>query len=118
MTELLVVVGAVAGLLALRYANESIDPEALLRWSGALIAGGMAVGLPASGVYHALLARALARAGGVPRGWWLHPARHHAGLPPEERRRILPWFRVGAAGFLVVSAGAALLFALAMRFVL
>lgn len=116
MLELIVAAGVILGLLALKFGNEHVDPEALLRWSAGLIAAGLALGLPGSLVYHIKLARALAAAHRAERRWWWRPTHFHTDLTADERRRILPWFQVGVAGFLVVVAGCILLFLLALRF--
>ena len=84
----------------------------LLYASGAVaIALGLAAGIPAGVAYHLALFRALARGGAIPPGWWWHPTRLHDGLPDAGRRRVMPWFRAGAAGFLLALAGCALILA-------
>lgn len=115
MPELLTAGGVVLGLVLLRVANDALDPETLLAWSAGLLAAGFALGLPAGAGYHLLLARALGAAGRLERRWWLRPTSFHAALAAADRRRILRWFRAGAAGFLLVAAGCALLFVLTMR---
>jgi hypothetical protein len=55
--------------------------------------------------YHLALRRSLIRLGSEVRGWlWSPVARHHL-LDEQGRREVLPWFRVGAAGFFVCLAG-------------
>jgi hypothetical protein len=70
----------------------------------ALLLLGLAVGLPASAMYHVRLWRALQPA----RGWWLHPTALHARLGDGQRPQVLRWFRVGAAAFGVALFGCAL----------
>jgi hypothetical protein len=115
MSELLLAGAVVAGLVLLRLANDFVDPEALLAWSAGLLAAGFALGLPAGIGYHVLLWRGLGAVGRRERRWWLRPTRCHDALAAADRRRVLRWFRAGAAGFLLVAAGCALLFVVTMR---
>jgi len=69
------------------------------------VAAGLLLGVPTGTVYHVRLARALARRGCLPSGWWLRPAALHGELEPAERARVLPWFAAGGAGFVAVVAG-------------
>jgi hypothetical protein len=62
-------------------------------------------------VYHVLLFRALAPLGVLRRGWWWNPTSLHRHLPPAQRRGVMPWFHVGAAGFLASLAGCAVILA-------
>jgi len=71
----------------------------------ALTLAGLVGGGAAGIVYHLELRRALVRLGASTRGWLLSPVSRHAGLDERARRRVLPWFRVGAAGFFVCLAG-------------
>lgn len=70
----------------------------------ALVALGMAIGVPAGALYHVQLWRALRPA----RLWWLHPTALHARLDGAARRRVLGWFKLGAAGFVLAILGCAL----------
>jgi hypothetical protein len=67
------------------------------------------IGLVAGGgagiVYHLRLHRALARLGAGTRGWLWSPVSRHGALDEQGRRAVLPWFRLGAAGFFVCLAG-------------
>ena len=56
-------------------------------------------------VYHWLLRKALVRLGESTRGWVWAPVARHIVLDQRGRREVLPYFRVGAAGFLVCLAG-------------
>ncbi len=56
-------------------------------------------------VYHHRLHRTLLRMGESTRGWLWAPVSRHAVLDDLGRREVLPWFRVGAAGFLACLAG-------------
>lgn len=109
MPELLIA-GAIALVLLAANAGEGI--VYLLYASGAgAIALGLAVGVPAGVVYHVKLHRALSALGGVEKGWWWRPTGYHDRLTAEARRPMMPWFRVGAAGFLMAVAGCVLVLA-------
>jgi hypothetical protein len=56
-------------------------------------------------VYHLALRRALARLGASTRGWLWSPVPCHRLLDEQGRGQVLPWFRLGAAGFFVCLAG-------------
>ena len=56
-------------------------------------------------VYHLRLRAALVRLGADTRGWLLAPVSRHDLLDERAKRRVLPWFRIGAAGFLVCLVG-------------
>ena len=107
MAELLVA-GALLTVLvggAALVAHTGIEQLATLGvW---LVAGGLALGVPTGLVYHVALARALA--GRLPVRWWLSPTGLHPLLDDAGRRRVLPWFTLGAVG-----AGLALLGCLAV----
>jgi hypothetical protein len=63
--------------------------------------GGGGAGL----VYHLVLRKALLRLG-IRAGKWLWaPVSCHRLLDERGRREVLPWFRVGAAGFFLCLAG-------------
>lgn len=96
--------------------GSTLDPELLLMWSVGLIAAGLAIGLPAGLVYHILLARALKATSLDVKRWWLRPTTFHDALVPTTRRSVEPWFRIGAAGFMVAVVGCVvlLLFAVAV----
>lgn len=115
MTESLLAVGiglalaAGATLLVLARAELLLGAGLLLVWIGLL------VGLPAGVVYHVALYRVLAHRGALGPRWWLRPTSFHGQLDPAGRRRVMRWFRVGAAGFLAIVIGAALATAGALR---
>ena len=75
------------------------------------VALGLAAGIPAGIAYHLALRRALAAHGNVPRRWWWHPTRLHGSLPAARLRPVMPWFRAGAAGFVLALGGCALVLA-------
>lgn len=63
--------------------------------------GGGGAGL----VYHLALRKALLRLGIHARSWLWSPVSCHRLLDERGRREVLPWFRVGAAGFFLCLAG-------------
>jgi hypothetical protein len=71
----------------------------------ALTLTGLVGGGSAGIVYHWLLRRALVRLGESTRGWVWAPVSRHIVLDQRGRREVLPYFRVGAAGFFVCLAG-------------
>jgi hypothetical protein len=73
-----------------------------------LIALGMLVGVPAGVFYHLVLWRVLRPRQTLGLAFWLHPLRFHATLTDSERRRIMPWMVLGAAGFVAAIVGCAL----------
>ena len=72
---------------------------AVLALAGLLGGGGAGI------VYHLALRRALARLGASTRGWLWSPVSCHRLLDDQGRGEVLPWFRLGAAGFFVCLAG-------------
>jgi hypothetical protein len=73
--------------------------------------GGGAAGL----IYHLALHKALLRLKGHTRGWLWSPVSRHADLDEIGRRAVLPWFRLGAAGFVLCLAGIGLLAVAVLR---
>lgn len=111
MLETAVVFGVALVLLVVA-AGGGFPYAALLLGIGAgVTALGLLLGCGAGVVYHAALFRALAPRGALQAGWWWRPTSLHAQLAPGERRRVLPWFYAGAAGFFVTLAGCALVLA-------
>jgi hypothetical protein len=83
-----------------------------LPWSWTLVIGaactalGTIIGLPAGLWYHIRLYRALIVDGArLERHWWWHPMKMHAALSDPSRARVLPLFRIGAAGSLAMIVG-------------
>jgi hypothetical protein len=72
---------------------------------GALALVGLVGGGGAGIVYHLALRRTLVRLGMSTRGWLWSPVSCHRRLDEQGRAEVLPWFRVGAAGFVVCLAG-------------
>jgi hypothetical protein len=102
--ELLLVLALVACLVA----------ATIAAWTSLLIAGavvtgvGLLFGVGTGLCYHILLAKALLAAKAHTPRWWLRPVSHHERLDEAGRRRVMPWFYAGAAGFVVTVAGLAL----------
>jgi hypothetical protein len=102
--ELLIVLALVAG----------VGLVAVVPWSWLLVAGavttgaGLAFGVATGLWYHIALARALLAVRALTPRWWLRPVSLHERLDAAGRRRVMPWFRAGAAGFAVTVAGMAL----------
>jgi hypothetical protein len=72
---------------------------AVLTLAGLVGGGGAGI------VYHLALRRALTRLGASTRGWLWSPVSCHRLLDERGRVEVLPWFRLGAAGFFVCLAG-------------
>ena len=84
----------------------------LLLYAGTCVTAlGLIIGVASGIVYHVALFRALSPLGILRPGWWWRPTILHANLSPEMRRKVMPWFHAGAAGFLVALAGCAVVFA-------
>jgi hypothetical protein len=106
--ELVLVMALVGGLIGLPLVV-SVAPWEIVFGAGAgLIALGMLVGVPAGAYYHWLLYRALGPRAELGAGWWWRPTLRHGALAASDRRRVLRWFYVGAAGFLIAMVGCAL----------
>ena len=101
MVELLIVLGLMACLVA-----ATLVAWTSLLGAGTLVTGaGLLFGLPAALWYHIVLARGLSAVDALEPRWWLRPASLHARLDEAGRRRVLPWFYVGGAGFIVTVIG-------------
>ena len=101
MLELAVAILVLLYLLLLTLPG--IEVQAVLGAVAAL--GGLVGGGSAGLVYHLRLRRALSRLEQSTRGWLWAPVSRHALLDDDGRREVLPWFRIGAAGFFVCVAG-------------
>jgi hypothetical protein len=101
MIEALVVVGLLAYLCLL-----AVPGPILQLLIGAIVAlVGLVGGGGAGIVYHLILRQSLIRQSLQVRGWLWSPVSRHHLLDEQGRREVLPWFRVGAAGFFVCLAG-------------
>jgi hypothetical protein len=107
MVEIAVAFGVVVALLLAAAGGGFAHADVLLGAGVGVVALGLIVGCAAGVVYHVALYRALAPLGVVRPGWWWRPTMLHAHLSPALRRRVMPWFYAGAAGFVVALAGCA-----------
>lgn len=84
-------------------------------WSSLFIAGtvttgvGLVFGVATGLWYHVALGRAVRATGPLPPRWWVRPVPLHERLDAAARRRVMPWFYAGAAGFFVTVAGMVLI---------
>ena len=101
MFETFVVLGLLAYLCLLAVPG----PILQLLLGAALALVGIVGGGGAGITYHLALRRALVRLGLGVRGWLWSPVSRHRLLDEQGRREVLPWFRVGAAGFFLCLAG-------------
>ena len=102
--ELLIAVGVIGvlggmGMLAL------VSVPALVTVGGAILLVGVLVGVPTGIMYHVRLYQILHPRGQLDKRWLWHPLALHDCLEERERRRVLPWCYVGAAGFFIIVAG-------------
>jgi hypothetical protein len=86
-------------LLALPGLDLQITAGTLMTLVGLVGGGGAGI------VYHLALRDALVRLRADTRGWLWSPVSHHRELDELGRRKVLPWFRLGAAGFFLCLAG-------------
>lgn len=101
MLESLIVVAGLGVMLVL-----ALAPAPGLIYGGvALALGGVLIGAIAGFVYHVLLHRHLAPRGELQPRWWWNPVPYNKHLQPEERRRTMPWFYVGAAAWVTSMLG-------------
>jgi hypothetical protein len=105
MLETLIASAVALGLLAIFLLKHFLSALTLAAVGAALVAGGLAVGIPTGFVYHLRLRACLVRSGQLPPHWLLSPTSTHHMLPVKERSRVLAWFYAGAAGFLLIMLG-------------
>ena len=117
MLEALIVVTVLAAMVAAGLAVLTIPAGSLLSAGFVCAALGMLFGAPAGLRYHARLREALLRRPPLPRRWWLHPTQYHPDLEPSERKRVFPWFYLGAAGFMLTLLGALLAMLAVLRLI-
>ncbi len=107
---------AVAGLVfvyLLLLAIPGIEQQLALGILAASV--GLVGGGGAGIVYHLALREALLRTKAGVRGWLWSPVSRHAELDDLGRRKVLPWFRLGAAGFALCIAGIGMVGVAALR---
>lgn len=105
MAELLIVAAAVALLGGLSALVLFVPFLWLLFAALACTVGGFLFGVPTGVYYHVVLRRELSRRGPVPPRWWLRPHHFHAELDDDARARVLPFWFMGGAGFLLTMLG-------------
>lgn len=107
MRELAIVLGLllVFGALAIAAEAPILEAISLGAWVGLL---GAAVGVPSGVAYHVALHRALSPRGELPSGWLLRPLELHPRLRPDERPLVLSLCYLGAAGFVAICVGIAI----------
>jgi hypothetical protein len=103
--ELLLTFGLLGVLGGVALGLHVLPVESVLLTGVWLMGAGLVVGLPASAVYHVLLRQSLLRREALPAGWYWNPTALHSLVPPHERRRVLAFCFVGAAGFVVIVLG-------------
>ena len=101
MLEFLVVFGLLAYLCLLAV----LGPILLLSLGALSTLVGLVGGGGAGIAYHLALRQSLVRLGSPVRGWLWSPVSRHHLLDEQGRQKVLPWFRVGAAGFFLCLAG-------------
>lgn len=105
--ELIVVVGCVAALVLL-----SLPPLVGVPFGIGVVVVSFVVGTAAGIGYHVVLHRVLAP---LPPRWWWNPTALHARLDTAQRRRVIPWFVVGASGFVGSLLGCAAFLSAVLR---
>ena len=105
MLEISFLLAALVGIGLLGWLATAITPDAFHNIGLIMLVAGLVEGLPTGFWYHVVLRRILIEHGMLPRRWWIHPTQHHAGLTPEEHRRIRLWFVLGGIGYTVAVAG-------------
>jgi hypothetical protein len=100
-------------LYLLLLALPGIELQALL--GAILTVVGLVGGGSAGLVYHFALRRALLRLGVGTKGWLWTPVSRHNALDDQAKRQVLPWFRIGAAGFILCVAGIGMLAVASLR---
>jgi hypothetical protein len=97
---LLILIGAVGAIELMGFAS-------LIELGQALMLRSALIGIPLELVYYALLALAIMRHPECPRGWYWRPFAHHQLLTARQRLWVLPFFYLGALGFLGIVLGIA-----------
>jgi hypothetical protein len=108
MAELGIAIGLLVGLVGGAAVLTQVSWEFLFGGGIALIGLGMAVGVPAGIAYHVVLYRTLKPRAPLPKWWLLNPFGLHDRLTSDEKRPVMRWARVGAAGFVVAMLGCVL----------
>ena len=107
MVEIAAAFGVALVLLVVAAGGDYPHADLLLYARAGVLTVGLIVGVAAGVVYQVALFRALSPLGILRPGWWWRPTGLHEHLAPTLRRRVMPWFYAGAAGFFVALAGCA-----------
>lgn len=84
---------------------------AVVPWPWLFVAGlgltalGFVVGAPTAIVYHVLLYRAIGQRVELPKGWYWSAMPYNEHLLPIQRRLVMTWCYISAAGFVVTVLG-------------
>ena len=105
MIELLMVLG-VMGALAGLGALALVAMETLVVVGGAMIAIGLALGVPTGIIGHVRMYQVLKPLDRLDPGWIWRPIAHNERLPEANRREVLAWCYAGGLGFGVFVLGA------------
>lgn len=106
MREILIGIGLCVVLFGGAFAVRSATMMQLLYSGSALVAGGLIFSMPFAVWYHVRLYRVLEPRGVLPRWRWiLNPTSYHSKLSEEESGTVLPWFYLGAFGWVVSVLG-------------
>jgi len=108
VAELLIVMASVGSLAGLALLVLFMPWQMLIGLAIGAMALGVFAGIPAGLYYHVTLRRELVRLGKLEQRWWWRPHDYHQHLDAAARRRVMPWWFVGAGGFAVIVLGFAL----------
>jgi hypothetical protein len=110
MIEIMLVLVALVAAGTVGVIGATVTPGLIAAIGIGTLLLGLAVGVPTGFWYHVILYRCVSAKIAVPPKWWLSPAALHRHLNPAETRRIRPWNRLGAIGFVLclVGGGAAI----------
>lgn len=108
MREILLASGIAFGVATGQIMLRMFSGQGLLGAGFGAIVVGLLISIPAAVLYHVRLHGALHRRGDLDARWIWHPTRLHVKLRPGERIKVLPWFAVGVAGWLLALVGCGL----------
>ena len=109
MTEAAIVLGLIVMLIVVGTLVVALPWTTIVFAGAGLIAVGFALGVPTGFYYHVALYKRLAPRGVLPARWYWSPVRYHPLLRDEERVPVLRWFYLGAAGFVLIVLGGAVM---------
>ncbi len=109
MREIFFAILIFAGLAVTTVVLRSAEWMTIIYTGVGLILGGLVFSLPCAVWYHVLLYRSLAPRRALDKRWIWNPTSHHSRLTEDERGRVMPWFYLGAAGWVASVAGCGLI---------